>query len=123
MRPGISRGGPVAADKQKGTWLPIEGFFGIVTVISIWSQSEPFFNGIAVPESNASLCCELGEICGQAAVVKGFPLDFSSDSSSMFILEGSFSISLDFNECSEFTGADVLLIVNSGENRLSSSIT
>ena len=83
MRPGIIGGGPgiigggpgmigggrgpIAADKQEGTRLPIEGFFGRVPVVSVpvvsnWSQSELFFNGFVAPESNLSLCCDLGAI-------------------------------------------------------------
>ena len=59
--------GPIAADKQEGTRLPIEGFFGRVPVVSVpvvsnWSQSELFFNGFVAPESNLSLCCDLGAI-------------------------------------------------------------
>lgn len=96
MRPGIIGGGrgPIAADRQE----------------------------FVAPESNASPCCDLGVIWVQDAVAKRFPLDFSSDSSSMLISEGSFLTSFTFNECSEFVGTVVLLFVGSGESKFCSSI-
>ena len=127
MRPGISGGGPVAADKQEGTWLPFEGFFGIVAVFSNWSLSAPIFSGFVTPgfsklESKALPCCELGVIWEQAAVVKRFPFGFSSDSCSMLILEVSSLISLGFNDCSELVKTGVELAVDTGESTFCSSI-
>ena len=122
MRPGIIGGGrgPIA-----GTRLPIEGFFEIVPVLSNWSQIELFFNEFVAPESNAPPCCDIGVIWvqdGQDAVAKGFLFGFSSNSSSILILDGSFFISFGFNECSEFVRTGVLLLVGSGGSKFRSSI-